>query len=481
MGAITLILFFGLMIASARKWIPQQLLPLQSVMVLGTVLILLLSLAAGLPLTRGALFSVTTLHPVTATLAGFMLAGVVEAAGGFAAAAHLLRKAEHFKWLGLPGAIFLLMNLPTLLAMPCGRVWAAALMPLIIFMSRSAGKALNNRTIAPAVVVAFILNASASCGPSPLGGIAMMGEGMAGFVPHAFAKHMQWAIMLSTVLCMYISAKVCKIECDLPEEPFAGAQTLPESAWLACLVFFTGMAAIFLFEFPIPMQASLLLLMFVIMIAGKVTIQKMLAGIAFHPITAMVAGFMVAGALVVSGGFAVFSDTLIRVAQFLPFGYVLVGLVLVYVPLLFPMPCGRILSTSLLPGVLLFGQQVQLATGYELAVPILLLPFLLSCATSCGPSPLGGIGGIGEGHLRLKSGSMTMPQMFSLYIGVPVSGLSVTLFGVLAASPGLGQSALLLGTSIVCAMLCSRLLGYSIWHRGGLLAGIFNGIGIIVL
>jgi len=249
------------MIASARKWIPQQLLPLQSVMVLGTVLILLLSLAAGLPLTRGALFSVTTLHPVTATLAGFMLAGVVEAAGGFAAAAHLLRKAEHFKWLGLPGAIFLLMNLPTLLAMPCGRVWAAALMPLIIFMSRSAGKALNNRTIAPAVVVAFILNASASCGPSPLGGI----------------------------------------------------------------------------------------------------------------------------------------------------------------------------------------------------------------------------GGIGEGHLRLKSGSMTMPQMFSLYIGVPVSGLSVTLFGVLAASPGLGQSALLLGTSIVCAMLCSRLLGYSIWHRGGLLAGIFNGIGIIVL
>lgn len=451
-------------------------------MVLGSIAFLLLSLAGGLPVTRGAMFSVTTLHPLTATLAGFILAGVVEAAGGFAAAARLLRRAERSRWLGVPGAVFLLVNLPNLFAMPCGRVWAAALMPLALMLGRSISQGAGNASLAPALIVGFILNAAASCGPSPLGGIGMMGEGMAGYLPRVFANHMQWAIMVSTVLAMVVSARVYKVKSDAPEEIIpTDPLPLPESAWFACIVFFAGMAAIFLLEPPIPLQASLLLLTIAIMIVGKVSIQSMVAGIAFHPITAMAAGFMMAGSLVVSGGFDAFSNGLMYLAELLPFGYVLVGLVLVYIPLIFPMPCGRILSTSMLPGVLLFGQQVNVATGYELAVPILLAPFLLSCAASCGPSPLGGIGGIGEGNLRLKAGTLVMPQQLALIPGIILSGVSVALFGVHSAMTGMWQSALIMVSSVICAMVCSRLFGYSLWHKGGLLSGAVIGLGILVL
>ena len=83
--------------------------------------------------------------------------------------------------------------------------------------------------------------------------------------------------------------------------------------------------------------------------------------------------------------------------------------------------------------------------------------------------------------MRLKAGSMGMPLQLAFLLGIGVSGISVALFGVLSAAPGPGQSTLLLGASLVCAMLCNRFLGYSIWHRGGLLAGLLNGIGIIAL
>ena len=480
-GIFTLCAFFGLLVASDRKLIPQQVLPLQSLMVLAALAFLILSLLAGKPLTRGALFSVTTLHPITATLTGFLLAGTVEAAGGFLAAGRLMRMAGQSRWLGLPGAVFLLVNLPNLFAMPCGRVWAAALMPLVLMLSKGVVRATGNATLGPAIVVGFIINAAASCGPSPLGGIGMMGEGMAGYLPRSFANHMQWSIMVSTVLCMFFCAKMYKISAPIREELHAVETPLPTTAWFSCLLFFVGMSAIFLVEATIPLQALLLMLTFVVMLAGRVSLQNMLTGISFHPLTAMIAGFMVAGSLVVSGGFDAFNDILLFVAKNIPFGYALVGVVLVYVPLIFPMPCGRILSTSLLPGVLLFGQEVSRATGFELAVPLLLVPFLLSCAASCGPSQLGGIGGIGEGNLRLKAGVFTMPQQLSLIIGVAISGLSVVLFGVSTAFPGVGQSILFLLSSVACAMATNRLFEQPLWYPGGLLAGVLTGILMVVL
>jgi hypothetical protein len=456
-------------------------LPLQSVMVLAALLFLGLSLAAGFPLSRGLLFSVTTLHPITAALAGFLLAGTVEAAGGFKAAGKIMEAAAHSRWIGLPGAVFLVVNLPNIIAMPCGRVWAAALMPLVLMLGRSVSQATNNPTLAPAVVTGFVVNAAASCGPSPLGGIGMMGEGMAGYLPHGFSNHMQWAIMLCTSVTMFASSRISKVAVVIKETPRPLEPPLPPGAWLSCLLFFVGMAAIFVVEPPIPLQALLLLLTLLIMLAGKVSLQKMVGNIAFHPLTAMTAGFMVAGALVVSGGFDVFKEFLVFVAEKIPFGFILVGIVLAYTPLIFPMPCGRILSTSMLPGVLMFGQEITKATGHAAALPILLVAFLLACAGSCGPSPLGGIGGTGEGNLGLKSGTSVMPQQIGLILGVAAAGVSTLVFGVGDGRPGVPQAILLLASSIVCAMYNNHLFGKPFWHPGGILSGALAGTSLMVL
>ena len=63
--------------ASVKRWIPQDVLPLQSMLVLGSILILLLALAFHKPYQSAQLLAATTLHPITATIAGFLLAGAV--------------------------------------------------------------------------------------------------------------------------------------------------------------------------------------------------------------------------------------------------------------------------------------------------------------------------------------------------------------------------------------------------------------------
>jgi hypothetical protein len=481
MGILTLGIFFGLMAASARKWIPQRVLPLQSVMALASLLFLGLSLLAGLPLSRGRLFSVTTLHPITAALAGFLLAGTVEAAGGFRAAGKIMGAVGRSRWIGLPGAVFLVVNLPNMVAMPCGRVWAAALMPLVLMLVRAVGRATDNPTLAPAVVFGFVVNAAASCGPSPLGGIGMMGEGMAGYLPHAFSNHMQWAIMLCTSVTMFASSRLYAIRVKLRETPQAPEAPVPVTAWFSCLLFFVGMTALFVVEPPVPLQAVLLCLALLIMLVGRVSLQQMVGGIAFHPLTAMIAGFMMAGALVVSGGFDAFHALLVFLAEKIPFGFLLVGALLACTPLLFPMPCGRILSTSLLPGVLMFGQEAASATGYAPALPLLLVAFLLACAGSCGPSPIGGIGGTGEGNLGLRSGASVMPQQIGLLVGVAAAGISTAVFGVGDGRPDLPQAVLLLVSGMVCAMFNNHLFGKPFWHPGGVLAGVLAGGGLLVL
>lgn len=479
---MTLLVFFGLLLASARKWIPQNVLPLQSVLVLGSLVFLVAAMLDGRAVTRGELFAVTTLHPITSTLAGFILAGAVEAAGGFKVAARLLLRAGRWRGLGMSGSVCLLVNLPTVFAMPCGRVWAAALMPLAVFFGRSLAERTGNPALAPAVVIGFILNAAASCGPSPLGGIGMMGEGMAGFLPGSFADHMQFAIMLATTAAMYASVKIWGITGrPLAELDPRAEEPLPESAYFSFAVFFGGMAALFLLKPPVPIQAVLLAMTVAVMLVGKVSLESMASGIMFHPVTAMIAGFMMAGSLVVTGGFDALTDALLWTATKTPLGFVGVSVILIYLPTLFPMPCGRILSTSLLPGVLLFGQEVGYATGNALALPAILVPFLLSCAASCGPSPLGGIGGIGEGHLRLRGGATVLPQQWALLAAIPFSGLSVFVFGLAEPLTTLGPGLLLAGTGVVCGMATNRLVGYSLFHPGGLLGGLLAGIGMAVL
>ena len=60
----------------------------------------------------------------------------------------------------------------------------------------------------------------------------------------------------------------------------------------------------------------------------------------------------------------------------------------------------------------------------------MLIAFILSSAASCGPSPLGGIGGIGEGNLGLRHGISAIPMQFGIILGVPIAALIVAYMGL---------------------------------------------------
>ena len=165
LGVIALILFFFILFASTRRWIPQDVLPLQSVLVLGALFLFVLAVIFRQPFHPAQLFAATTFHPITATIAGFLLAGAVKAAGGFAATSRVLSNMGG-GFFGLSGVVVLLVNIPTIFAMPCGRVWAAALIPVAVMFSSDLAQQRNNPSLVPIVVFGLIINAAASCGPS---------------------------------------------------------------------------------------------------------------------------------------------------------------------------------------------------------------------------------------------------------------------------------------------------------------------------
>ena len=136
-------------------------------LVLGSILILSLVPAFHKTFQPAQLLAATTLHPITATVAGFLLAGAVEAGGGFAAAGRLLSSLGK-GFLGLSGTVVLLVNIPTIFAMPCGRIWAATLIPAAMMFGFDLARQQKNLAVVPIIVFGLIVNASASCAPSPL-------------------------------------------------------------------------------------------------------------------------------------------------------------------------------------------------------------------------------------------------------------------------------------------------------------------------
>jgi hypothetical protein len=305
LGYIALFSFLLIMFASIRRWLPQDVLPLQSVLVLGALALLGLALLSGHPFRPAQLIASTTLHPITAIIAGFMLAGAVEAGGGFTAASRILSRIGA-SFLGLSGTIVLLVNVPILFAMPCGRVWAAALLPAAIRFSSELARQRNNPSLVPIVVIGFIVNAAASCGPSPLGGIGMMGEGTAGFTLGSFSNAQQMSIMIITQLTMAAAAFLYKIPtsrvAQLPPQQ-AFSTNLPKAAYFVFFFYVICLGAVFIIRPSVPLQTILLGMTVVVMIAGRVTLRELMAGIIIHPVTAMVAGFIMGGALFVTGGF----------------------------------------------------------------------------------------------------------------------------------------------------------------------------------
>ncbi len=224
-GLVALILFFAVIILSLLGIIPQDRLPIQPALVVMTFIIVGLVFIAHLADPSIELVSPFDLegqviiHPITALAAGFMVAGALEAAGAFEAAADALNKLEKVKILGITGTVTILINLPTIIAMPCGRILAAALMPAALYFGYRVARNLDDPRMVGVIVFAFIVNAAASCGPSPLGGIGTIGEGMTRLPIGSYNDAQQVGIMFATGVCALVMKFVTPLlPADLKED-----------------------------------------------------------------------------------------------------------------------------------------------------------------------------------------------------------------------------------------------------------------------
>ncbi len=211
-GLIALIIFFLTIIFSLIGVIPQDRLPIQPALVVMALVIMILALIGNYldPQVHliGAqdIAGMVIIHPITALTAGFLVAGGLEAAGAFAAAADALGRIEKLKFkgktiFGFTGTVVILTNIPTLIAMPCGRILGAALMPAALFFGYRVAKAMGDARMVGVVVFPFIVNAAASCGPSPLGGIGTIGEGLSKMPIGSFTTAQSTGIMIATGVC----------------------------------------------------------------------------------------------------------------------------------------------------------------------------------------------------------------------------------------------------------------------------------------
>ena len=211
---------------------------------------------------------------------------------------------------------------------------------------------------------------------------------------------------------------------------------------LALLVFMMVLVVIIIFQSSVrvPIQTILIVLAIIIMIIGKAKLQDLMAGLILHPIMAMTAGFLIAGALGLAGGFDILIRGLSALASInivgdVPLlGWVGVAIIMANIPTIMPMPCGRILAAALMLGVFLFAG--ALADYYELGVDsaargimisALVSGFIVNAAASCGPSTLGGIGGIGEGNLGLPIGRSARAQSAGILIATGICTLVIAI------------------------------------------------------
>ncbi len=243
-GLFALILFFVTVIASLIGLIPQDRLPIQPALLVMAFIITVIALIGHAISPRVPLIGpqdlagMIIIHPITALTAGFLVAGALEAAGAFTAAIDALGRLEKLKVkgftvFGIGGTVVILTNIPTIIAMPCGRILAAALMPAALFFGYRVAKSLGDVRMVGVVVFPFIVNAAASCGPSPLGGIGTIGEGMAGLPIGSFTTAQSTGIMMATGVCAMIMRFVTPLKpADLSDEDLVREKAQTESQQL---------------------------------------------------------------------------------------------------------------------------------------------------------------------------------------------------------------------------------------------------------
>ena len=426
LGYITLTIFVVTMVLTLFRKIN---LPVQTVLVLVSLVCLIIGaifrissdgFASALLLPNEMLGGII-LHPITALLGGLFLAGALDATKGFDALKVIINKLQKTP-LGIAGTLVILINLPVIASLPCGRIVAAALLPLLFSFGYEGGMGVLTKTQLIVLISAFTRNAMGSCGPSPIGGVGQIGEGFLGaFFPTAsdgiLRSPQAFSLMIGTALTALfiklISQKLYPNDVSLrdrPQEGEAGSKSsllkieVPFRGYLSLTLFIASLLiAIFQPFGKMPVQTILVIGGILIMFLCRASIQDLMNGIILLPVTAMAAGFMAAGVLAATGGFDALGVLLKSLSSFKLLGVAGMLAIFVQMQTILPLSCSRILTAALVPVLYLFGPaKFNLITWPQLA--IVMSAYIINATTSCGPSPLGGGGTMGEGQMRAETG-----------------------------------------------------------------------------
>jgi len=317
----------------------------------------------------------------------------------------------------------ILTQVPLLASLPCGRIIAAALLPLLFAFGSEGGLNLLTRSQLIVLIGAFARNAFGSCGPSPIGGVGQIGEGFLGShfptaadgilrAPQAFALMLGTAV--TALFLKFISQKLYPEDVQLKEKVEVSQEQIrkmeqqrkraPLTGYLSLAIFVAALLISIFQPFgKIPVQTVLVAAAIVIVLISRAGIQEMMSGIILLPVTAMIAGFMAAGALAATGGFDALGNLLRGLSAIPILGAAGMVAIFVQIQTIIPLSCSRILTAALVPVLYLFGPAgYAFLTWDQLA--IVMAAYMINATTSCGPSPLGGGGMMGEGQMRAESG-----------------------------------------------------------------------------
>lgn len=198
-----------------------------------------------------------------------------------------------------------------------------------------------------------------------------------------------------------------------------------------------------------------------------------------HPITAVIADFIFAGALKASVGFDAATDFVRRISR-TPLGIPFAVVPLVNLPTIFAMPCGRIWVSPLLPIALMLGYEVAKGRGNPTLPALVVFGLVVNAAASCGPSPIGGIGCLGGENMGLKDYVSGRPQASGIFLGVPVAALVVSFTGLSQSVFTVSFSVISVCVSVLCGLATNVLLGFKVYHPGGILGGALVGALLMV-
>ena len=426
LGYITLAIFIVTMVLTLFKKIN---LPVQTVLVLVSLVCLVIGVIVrwvvegktSAILLPNEMIGGIILHPITALLAGLFLAGALTATGGFEALKVIIDKLRKTP-IGLVGTLVIIINLPVIASLPCGRIIAAALLPLLFAFGFEGGMGLLTRSQLIVLIGAFTRNAMGSCGPSPIGGVGQIGEGFLGaFFPTAsdgiLRSPQAFSLIIGTAVTALflkiISQKLYPEDVSLRDRPLEGGAdvrtvetkiTAPFRGYLSLIIFVASLLiAIFQPFGKMPVQTVLVAGGILIILLCRCSIQDLMNGIILLPVTAMASGFMAAGVLAATGGFDALGVILKSLSSLQFLGVAGMLAIFVQMQTILPLSCSRILTAALVPVLYLFGPaKFNMLTWPQLG--IVMAAYIINATTSCGPSPLGGGGTMGEGQMRAESG-----------------------------------------------------------------------------